>query len=347
MSRPGAIELASEQHYVSMFFRPAIAMGSRPFCRLSSRIMFPVSVSTRSLVSRSGVTCHASPSWTVSRGIWSSWENDWRNGSQTKRRADGRPRNAPELLGNYAEAASGELIAEVGRAGEVPRLELHLNDAFGFADGGADFEADFLAHRLHVLVLAQGVGDEASHLLVLGDLDQALGQLGAQPLALPRVGDHDGKFAGVVRVQLAEAGHADDLSFPVAVLVLGDERDLAVVVIETDTHEASVGDALLKLERAEVTQIDAPLGEAFVELDHDRLVLGPDRADGHLLAVFHLPGADVLGRIGANGQLGQLVLGGLRIVQDDAGVESDQVIAGGKERVDVDLLDPDRKSTRL
>ena len=59
-----------------------------------------------------------------------------------------------------------------------------------------------------------------------------------------------------------------------------------------------------------------------------------------LRAVLHLPAGGVLGRVGPDGQLGQLVLGRLRVVQDDAGVERDQVVAGGKQRVDVDLLDP-------
>ena len=39
----------------------------------------------------------------------------------------------------------------------------------------ADLEADLLAHVLHVLVLAQGVGHQAAELLVVGNLDQALG----------------------------------------------------------------------------------------------------------------------------------------------------------------------------
>ena len=77
-----------------------------------------------------------------------------------------------------------------------------------------------------------------------------------------------------------------------------------------------------------------------MEGDHERLILGADGSDGDLLAIPHLPATDVLGRIRADGELGQLLFRGLWIVEDDAGVESDEVIGGGKERVDVNFLDP-------
>ena len=53
-----------------------------------------------------------------------------------------------------------------------------------------------------------------------------------------------------------------------------------------------------------------------------------------------LPGRHVLHRIGANGGTRKLVFGRVRLVQDDAGVERDQAIGRGEQRVDVDLFDP-------
>ncbi len=48
--------------------------------------------------------------------------------------------------------------------------EFHLNDGLGLPNRDADFEADLLAHLLHLFVLAQRVGHEAVELLVFGNL---------------------------------------------------------------------------------------------------------------------------------------------------------------------------------
>ena len=71
-----------------------------------------------------------------------------------------------------------------------------------------------------------------------------------------------------------------------------------------------------------------------------RLVLGADGADRDVRAVLELPGDYILRRVGADGEPGQFVLGGLWVVQDHPGVERDEVIGGGEQRVDVDFLDP-------
>ena len=77
-----------------------------------------------------------------------------------------------------------------------------------------------------------------------------------------------------------------------------------------------------------------------MESHHQRLVLGPDRADRDGQTVRGRPRGDVLGGIGADGGAGQPVRIDLRPVQDHPGVQRDQPLGRGEQRVDVDLLDP-------
>ena len=63
------------------------------------------------------------------------------------------------------------------------------------------------------------------------------------------------------------------------VLVVGHQRHLAVVVDEADPGQPLVGDAPAQLQGLEVAQVDGVLGQLLVEPHHQRLVLGPDRAD--------------------------------------------------------------------
>ena len=78
-----------------------------------------------------------------------------------------------------------------------------------------------------------------------------------------------------------------------------------------------------------------------MEAHHQRLVLGPDRAYRHGRAVAQRFVGDVLRRVGTDRRFAE----GPRprrlgVVQDDAGVEGDQALGRGQERVDVELLDP-------
>ena len=80
--------------------------------------------------------------------------------------------------------------------------------------------------------------------------------------------------------QTDEPSDAGDAHLPARrVRVLGDERDLAVVVGEADAHEPVVGDALVVPEVREVALVDGLGGERAVERDDERLVLGPDGPD--------------------------------------------------------------------
>ena len=86
--------------------------------------------------------------------------------------------------------------------------------------------------------------------------------------------------------------------------------------------------------------MNALLGERPVKLDHQRLVLRTDRADRHRSAVAQLPRADVLRGIRPDRERRQRVFAHVRAVQDDAGIERDELLLGDEQRVDVDFLDP-------
>ncbi len=71
------------------------------------------------------------------------------------------------------------------------------------------------------------------------------------------------------------------------------------------------------------------LSESMVwNFDQQVLILRQDRADGDLGAVLGRPGADVLDGVGADGQLGQLFLGGVLVIQHHAGIQREQSSPG-------------------
>ena len=125
-------------------------------------------------------------------------------------------------------------------------------------------------------------------------------------------------------------------------LELGHQGHLAVVVDEADPRQPLVGDALAQLHGLEVAQVDA----RSESVSWNRTISGSSsgRIGRIVTAVAVLrcvQGDDVLGRIGADGRAaaaGPRV--DLRAVQDHAGVERDQPLRRGEQRVDVDLLDP-------
>ena len=77
-----------------------------------------------------------------------------------------------------------------------------------------------------------------------------------------------------------------------------------------------------------------------MEGDDQRFVLGTDGPDEHARARAGLPGRRILDWIRANGRTGELVFGGIGLLQHDARVERDEAIGGSEQRVDVDLFDP-------
>lgn len=95
-------------------------------------------------------------------------------------------------------------------------------------------EAKLFAHVLHLFIFKQGIGNQAAELLVPGYIDQPLGQLTAEPLILPFIGDHDGKLSSPRSVDFAHTSNAKNLVAAFAETPLSDQSDLAIVVIEAD-----------------------------------------------------------------------------------------------------------------
>src|SRR5215210_336465 len=200
------------------------------------------------------------------------------------------------------------------------KVQIRLYDAL--FEGAAQAEAELLAEALHGAVFEEDLGGDPAQPLGLADLEELLEQDGPEALALEAVVHENGELGligdGVVP---AETGYAQDLRLPgLGVLALGDEGHLAVVVYKADAREALVGGPAGEVHRVEVAHVDAALGERLVELDHQRLVLGPDGTHGYGRAVFQLRVADVLIGVGPNGGSGQIFLLGVGIVQDDPGV---------------------------
>ncbi len=139
---------------------------------------------------------------------------------------------------------------------------------------------------------------------------------------------------------LRQAPDAGDARFSRAVRLLGDERDLAVVVVEADARQPLVGSALRQAQVLEVARVDGFLGQLVVEADEQRLVLGADRPDREARAVARRPLPHVLARVGPDGRPRQLGLVHLGPVERDARVEGEQSLGRGEQRVDVDLGDP-------
>src|SRR5215218_3913061 len=136
----------------------------------------------------------------------------------------------------------------------------------------------------------------------------------------------------------AEAAYTQDLGLPsFGVRHLGDEGHLAVVIYKADASQALVRGSPCEVHRVEVAHVDAALGERLVEPDHQGLVLWPDRTHGYRRAVLCLGLAYVLVGVGPDGGAGQLLFFCFRVVQDNAGVERDQALRGGEQRVYVEL----------
>ncbi len=202
-------------------------------------------------------------------------------------------------------------------------------------------EAELLADTEHATVLRQDHSGDPVHLLIAADGDELMEDLGTQSAPLERVADQEGKLGLVGAKQEVQPPHGDDLVFPgLRVLVVSHEHHLTVVIDEAGPSQPVVGDAPAQLQGLEEAQVDGVLGELLVELHHQRLVLGADRANRDGQTAFACKRGDVLGGIRADGGARQLVRSDFRPVQDHAGVQRDQPLGRGEHRINVDLLDP-------
>src|SRR5215203_780867 len=206
----------------------------------------------------------------------------------------------------------------------------------------AEVEAELFGDVLHGAVVEEDLCGDASEVFCAAHFEDSAHEQGTDAPALEAVADQDREF-GLVGgcAAAAQAGDAQDLAFSrIGVGVLGDQGQLAVIVYIADAGQALVGRALGEVHHVKVAHVDALFGERLVELHHQGLVFGPDRAYRHRGAVAQLFVGDVLCGIGAYRRARQVLLARVGIVQNYAGVEGRQAPGRGEERVDVELLDP-------
>src|SRR5450756_1596356 len=207
---------------------------------------------------------------------------------------------------------------------------------------GGDLEPELLADMAHGIVLGEDLAHDAVEFFRVPDFDELFQQFKAKAQVLPGVVDEDREFRLVGTVLFAQP--ADTEYFPVFVLIerlgFGHQRDFTVIIVETDARQAFMCDALFQVQRLEVAVVNALLGQRLMEFDHQRLILGPDRADGHRCLVLQFPRSDILHWIRTDGRAREFVFRRLQIVQYDAGIEREDAFGGDEQGIDVDLGDP-------
>ena len=124
------------------------------------------------------------------------------------------------------------------------------------------------------------------------------------------------------------------------ILAVGHQGHLPVVVDEADPGQALVGDPRAQLHRVEVAERDGPLREGAMERDHQRLVLGADRAGGRAGAVLGGPGDRRIGSDTGGWRAEESRVVDVPVVDDHPGVQRQEPVRRGEQGIDVDLLDP-------
>src|SRR5206468_12056433 len=103
------------------------------------------------------------------------------------------------------------------------------------------------AELLHAVIFGQDVADDAVQFLVAADLHQQFEQLGSNPEALPLVADEQRKLGIVGGVNFAQPAHPQDFVLVgLGVPVIHDQRDFAIVIVETNAGQSLMGDPLGK-----------------------------------------------------------------------------------------------------
>jgi len=152
-------------------------------------------------------------------------------------------------------------------------------------------------------------------------------------VALNLVGDQHGQLRFIGSVGFGQAAHRQNLGVP-----YGHQGDLAIVVVEADPYEPLVRNTFSEVHQMEVTQVYAALGELAVEPHHQRLVLGTNRTNQHVLAVLEFPRPGVLRRVRPDRRFRRIH--GLARVQNYTGIQRQQLLRPGEQGINVDFLDP-------
>src|SRR5581483_4709650 len=217
------------------------------------------------------------------------------------------------------------------------QVDFRFPFAFGFVE--MQLEADFFAHSFHCGVLCGDAAGDPVQTFFASDLNKQLEKLRTKTFPLPRVTDQNGKLPFVSSMFLDQTSDPENLVSAIRILYVGDQRDLAVVVDETNPAQALMHDACLKAHNSEIAKVNAAIGKCFVEFHHQRLVLRTDWTNGHLD-----PGdfsrCNVLDWIRPDCRSGQIRFAHLRIVQHDARIQRHDLFGRNEKRVNVDLPDP-------
>ena len=98
---------------------------------------------------------------------------------------------------------------------------------------------------LHGEIVGHNVGGNARKLFFAADLHETLEQFGAEALFLATVADQQREFSLVCAMLLAEPSDAKDFLSPgLFVRGFGDESNFTIVIVEANSSQAFVGDAL-------------------------------------------------------------------------------------------------------
>src|ERR1017187_2630833 len=200
---------------------------------------------------------------------------------------------------------------------------------------------ELLADRLHAEVLRKDLGGDTLESLFPANVHQSSQQLRANSAPLVAVADEYGELCNIRSGFPAQTTDAENPAFRrFGVLVFRHQRDLAIIVVEANTREPVMGDALTQRDHMKIAEGHALFGQGMVEVHHQWLILGTNGTDDNRRAVLHIGRAAVLSWIGSNRELRQAVFGHARLMQHHARVKRDQPLGRREQRIYVDFLDP-------
>ena len=128
-----------------------------------------------------------------------------------------------------------------------PLWQADLRPPFAGCGIEMQLKAGLLRDVLHQGVVRQDVRDETAKLFFPTDLDEQAKQPCAKTVALPLVADYDRSLRFVQPVQFAQPSDAENfVAISPWVLVIDDQRDLAVVIVKTNLCETLVGNARIE-----------------------------------------------------------------------------------------------------
>ena len=138
-----------------------------------------------------------------------------------------------------------------------------------------------IAEQAHEAIFPMEGDEYASQLLLLGDRDHEIEEMGAKGMPLPVIDHQEGDLANLRICLPIQARDADQFSLPVGEAMLCDQDDVLVQVRMANALEAGMVDARVQWRIREVTEADRLIGEMPMQDRHMRLIIRTDRAHGN------------------------------------------------------------------